>query len=351
MRWTKCWATTARRDSLRRAGTGFPVLTPLILTPLIILTLLSGIALPQETTLRSQSNVVLVPALVKDQQGGIVYGLQARDFIVEDDGVEQAARLDEAPEGQPISLVVAVQRGRRAYAEFPRMQGLKSMLDPLFSMGTARVAVVEFDSQIELTRDFTKDATLVEDDLTNLQAGDGGATILDAVRYSVNLLKQEPEGRLRVLLLISETRDHGSHVKLVDAVSAIGQSNAVMYALAFSPALSNILDTGRGTNIENEMHQGINFLDLGYRTAQAMRKNVPSTIASMTGGEYELFATRKKFDLRMNDFTNHLHSRYLLSFAPQSPHPGLHQIRVRLQNAANAAVLARSSYWAQATKQ
>ncbi len=293
---------------------------------------------------------MLVPALVKDEQGGIVYGLQAKDFIVEDNGVEQTMRLDETPEGQPISLVVAIQRGRRAYAEFPRMHGLKSMLDPLFSMGTARVAVVEFDSQVHLTRNFTSDATLVADDLTNLQPGDGGATILDAVLYSVNLLKQEPEDRLRVLLLISETRDHGSHEKIEDAVSAIGQSNAVMYALAFSPALSNILDTGRGTNIESEMHQGINFLDLGYRTAQALRKNVPSTIASMTGGEYELFATKNKFDTRMNDFTNHLHSRYLLSFAPQNPHPGLHLVRVRLRDAKNAAVLARSSYWAQGTK-
>jgi VWFA-related protein len=332
-------------------------LTALVLTP-FILALFSGFTLsqsttqdtPQEPTLRSQSNVVLVPTLVKDQQGGIVYGLEARDFIVEDDGVEQAARLDETPEGQAISLVVAIQRGRRASAEFPRMQGLKSMLDPLFSMGTARVAVVEFDSKVNLTRNFTKDASLVEDDLANLQPGDGGATILDAVRYSVNLLKQEPEDRLRVLLLISETRDHGSHVKIDDAVSAIGQSNAVMYALVFSPALSNILDTGRGTNIESEMHQGIDFIDLGYRVAQAMRKNVPSTIASMTGGEYELFATKKKFDGRMIDFTNHLHSRYLLSFAPQSPRPGLHQIRVRLRGAKDAAVLARSSYWAQGTK-
>ena len=165
----------------------------------------------------------------------------------------------------------------------------------------------------------------------------------------MNLLKNEPEDRLRVLLLISETRDHGSHVKIDDAVAAIGQSNAVMYALAFSPALSNILDTGRGTN-KNEMHHGVNFLDLAYRTAQAMRKNVPSTIASMTGGEYELFATRKKFEVRMNDFTNHLHSRYLLSFAPKSPHPGLHQIRVRLKDPANGTVLARTSYWAEGTK-
>src|ERR1017187_4078121 len=81
MRWMKSWAKTARRDRLRHTGPTF-----------LVLMLLGGIALPQETTLRSQSNVVLVPVLVKDQQGGIVYGLQTKDFIVEDDGVEQPAR-------------------------------------------------------------------------------------------------------------------------------------------------------------------------------------------------------------------------------------------------------------------
>src|SRR5271169_3985054 len=191
MRWMKCWAKTARRASLPRAATSF-----------LVFALLGGIGHSQEPTqgptLRSQSNLVLVPALVKDAQGGIVYGLQAKDFLVEDDGVQQPARLDDAPEGQPISLVVAIQHGRRANYEFPRMQGLKSMLDPLFSLGTARIAVVEFDSQVDLTRNFTKDATLVEDDLRDLQPGDGGAVILDAVDYSVGLLKKEPEDRLRV---------------------------------------------------------------------------------------------------------------------------------------------------------
>jgi VWFA-related protein len=337
MRSMKCCATIAKRGSLRA-------------TTVIFLALLSGRALPQETTLRTQTNVVLVPALIKDQQGNVVYGLQAQDFIIEDDGVEQPARLDETPEGQPISLVVAVQRGRRASYEFPRMHGLKSMLEPLFAQGTARVALVEFDSQVKLTRNFTRDSALISDDLRNLQPGDDGAAILDTLNYSVSLLKNEPDDRLRVLLLISETRDHGSHAKIDATVAAVGQANAVMYALAFSPALSNILDTGRGTN-KDEMHNGVNFLDLAYRTAQAMRKNVPSTVAAMTGGEYELYATRKKFDLRMNDFTNHLHSRYLLSIAPRSPHSGLHQIRVRLRDAAKATVLARTSYWVEGPEQ
>ncbi|MFZ0733842.1 MAG: VWA domain-containing protein [Candidatus Sulfotelmatobacter sp.] len=338
-----CRKKTARQVSLRLAA-------------LFFFALLAQGAFAQETTLRSQSNLVLIPTLVKDSQGETVYGLQAKDFTIEDNGVEQNVRLDDAPEGQPISLVLAIQTGRRASYEFPRMAGLKTMLDPLFAQGTARVAVVEFDSQIKMTRNFTQDESLVDADLDNLQPGDGGARILDAVNYSVGLLKKEPQGRVRVLLLISETRDHGSRVKIDDAVAAIGQSNSVMYALAFSPGLSNILDTGRGVNTpfdpdaKNEMHPGVDFLDLAYQAAQAVRKNVPSAVAYMTGGEYELFATRKKFEVRMNDFTNHLHSRYLLSFTPNDPGPGLHQIRVRVKSAGDDVVLARTRYWVEAKK-
>src|ERR1700687_1477634 len=188
MRWMRFWAKNARQ-ARRRPGINF------LLLNLLVCILLGGIALSQETTLRSQSNLVLIPALVKDREGGIVYGLQAKDFVVEDDGVEQPVRLDEAPEGQPISLVVAIQRGRRAAYEFPRMQGLKSMLDPLFSLGTARVAPVHIVQPVEVTRNFTQDASLVEADLRNLQPGDGGAGFLDSIDSSVNLLTREPEER------------------------------------------------------------------------------------------------------------------------------------------------------------
>ena len=68
----------------------------------------------EEPTFRTQSNVVLVPALVRDKAGEAVYGLQAKDFIIEDDGVAQTVHLDEAAESEPVSLVVAVQCGRRA---------------------------------------------------------------------------------------------------------------------------------------------------------------------------------------------------------------------------------------------
>src|SRR5216684_6922004 len=252
MRWMKCWVKSARRASLRRAG-----------IHLLLLTLLIGGAVSQETTFHSQSNVVVIPALVKSAKGEVVYGLGAKDFVIEDDGVEQAVRLDEAAEGSAVSVVVAIQRGRRANYEFPRIRKLSTMLDPLLEAGRGRVAIVEFDSDVQLVQDFSSNSERIAQNLKGLQPGDGGAAILDAVDYSVKLLEKAPKERPRVLLLISETRDHGSEAKVEDVVAAIGQSNTAVYALAFAPSRSNVVDTLQGNNI-NEMHSGIDFLELAY---------------------------------------------------------------------------------------
>jgi VWFA-related protein len=309
-------------------------------------------AAQQEPTFNAQSNVVLVPTLVRDAKGNVVYGLRAEDFIIEDDGVERAPSLDEEAGAEPLSLMVAIQTGRRAWREFSRMRGLSSMLAPILDQPNSRVAVLAFDSQLNLAQDFTGDGAQIASCLHNLQPGDDGAAILDAVQYSMRLLNQVPEGRQKVLLLISETRDHGSHfAKIGDVVTLIGNSNTTVYTLVFSPTISNILDTERGNN-QDEMRPTVDVLALLVQASAAMKRNTPKAIAFQTGGEYELFESRKRFETRMMDFTNHVHNRYLLSFGPKSPRPGLHQIRVRLKDPArNETVLFRSNYWAGGTSQ
>lgn len=320
---------------------------PRVLSGLLSLVLVSLAVAQQPPTFESRTNLVFVPTLVKDAGGKPVYGLQADDFVIEDDGLKQPVQLDEAAALQPVSLVIAIQRGRRASYEFSRMQGLTSMIQPLLSEGQTQIAIVEFDSTVETIRDFTSDSNLIAADLKNLRPGDGKAAILDALYYSEKLLEKQPQERQRALLLISETRDHGSiwAQKIEDVVALIASGNTTMYALTFSPAASNVLDTMRGNNIE-EMNAGPDFIAVLKLAAQAMRKNAPKTIASLTGGEYGLFETRSSFEDRMLDFTNHLRSRYLLSFEPKDPHVGLHQIRVTLRKPANLTVLARSRYWA-----
>jgi len=296
----------------------------------------------------SRANLVPVPTLVRDTAGNAVYGLHAEDFIIEDDAVPQTVHLDEAAEDEPLSLVIAVQRGRRANREFGRISTLASMLGPILSDQNNEAALLLFDSKLDLARDFTSNADDIELALRNLQSGDHGAAILDAVAYSARVLARRDEGRRLVLLLISETRDHGSKfTKFDDVVRLIGENNIAVFAVPFSPYISQQLDVVRGAN-EDEWTPNINILEKLAAARQAMRKDIPQALTSMTGGEYELFATRNAFETDLTTFSNHLNSRYQLSFEPNDPHPGLHQIRVKMRDPGkNWSVLFRSSYWAE----
>src|ERR1051326_2583799 len=215
------------------------------LSILVVLFAAAGVD-AQESVIRTRTTVVLVPTLVKDPQGKLIDGLGAEDFIIKDDGVAQTVRLDEVFDSQPVSLVVAVQRGGSADREFGRMKGLGEMLDPAIDQGKTEIAIVEFDSHVRLTRDFTKDGSLIRRILANPRFGDGGAAILDAVNYSVKLLDKRPVDHQRVLLLISETRDHGISSRIIEGPPTLANRNRVKYPLAFPPAMSALLDPFRG---------------------------------------------------------------------------------------------------------
>jgi len=235
----------------------------------------------QETTFKTQSNLVSVPTTVRGQDGNPVYGLHADDFVVEDDGVPQLVHLEDSAETEGLSLIIGVQCGRRATRVFDRMKGLASMLDPVLNESNTEAALVFFDSKLNLVRDFGSDADSIEEDLKNLQPGDGGAAIFDALAFSARLLERRPRERRRVLLLIGETRDHGSHFhKLDDVIGLIGSTSTAVYALTFSPYISQQLEAMRGTN-SDEWPRNVDILEKLAAIRQSMRKNAPKSLTNM----------------------------------------------------------------------
>jgi hypothetical protein len=152
-------------------------------------------------------------------------------------------------------------------------------------------------------------------------------------------------------LLVSETRDHGSKfTSFDDAIRLLVENNVLVFAAAFSPYLSKQLDTTRATN-QDEWRLNRKIGEYLDATRQAMRKNTSQACAVMTGGEYKLFTANGGFETDLTMFSNHLHSRYDLSFVPNDPHRGLHQIGVNLRNPQkDGSVLFRSSYWIQTTR-
>ncbi len=295
-------------------------------------------------TFRVSTSLVVVPALVERPSGEILYGLKPSDFALYDDGVDQKIHVDDNVDIQPVSLVVCVQRGRDAPLEFNIVRHLGPLLD-LFAGGSrGDVALVAFDSRPVWMDPFTSDTDLIAHDLDDLPAGDGGAAILDAVGYSVNLLEQQPANRRRVLLLISESRDHGSHhFDIPHLVERIGTSNTLVLSLVFAPSKSEIIDWARGnTGGGTEL----NMLAPLMMTMNAMRRNTPRTLAALSGGEYAPFTREKAFERRVAEEANHARNRYILSFHPTNLTPGLHTIQVKLTGKYGARVIARNSYWA-----
>ena len=73
-----------------------------------------------------------------------------------------------------------------------------------------------------------------------LSPGNRGAAILDGLGFALYMLRQQPSGYRRAVLLISETVDHGSRVTLDDALREISDTNTAIYSLGFSSSKSDV---------------------------------------------------------------------------------------------------------------
>jgi hypothetical protein len=146
------------------------------------------------------------------------------------------------------------------------------------------------------------------------------------------------------LLLISESRDHGSkNISAQDLVQRIGTSNTLVLSLTFSPTKASFMDWGKGNTGGGS---SINVLAPLMMAIAAVHKNAAREIAAMSGGEYASFTREKAFQDRVAELASHARNRYILSFHPTDLTPGLHTIQVKLNDDYNALVVARASYWA-----
>ena len=358
--------------------------------------LLSSVALaqlpsasaPRTPSLRTQSDLVIVPALVRSADGKLVFTLKADDFRITDDGVEQKLTLDQDTGDEPLALVIAVETGGAGVRKFDSYRHLGTLIGNLIGDVPHQVAVVGFDSAPRLLLDFTSDADAAGIALRDLDPGDKGAAIIDALRFSVDLLRKQPPAYRRAILLISETNDHGSQTQMVEALRLIGNTNTAMYTLGFSSAKADAADyayrelpihkteggVALGSNAnpgpphgcmgkdpdpdatQNKAVQAFDCLGLlapplalaklaAIAAADGMKRNLPETVAQLTGGEFFKFEDSRSLVRGLLTISNHVPNRYVLSFQPQSPHPGFHSIELWLRDYPGLRVTARSSYW------
>jgi VWFA-related protein len=298
--------------------------------------------------LRVTTTEVLVPTLVEKKGGGILYGLKPSDFVLEDNGVPQKIKVQPEMDTAPVALVVAVEQGGVSVLEFDKLARLGPLLDVFLSDPRSQVALVGFDSEPQLIQDFTHSGDQVNTELTQLEPGDGGAAILDTVNYGVTLLESQPKEYRRVLLLISEERDHGSkHTKPVQLIRMIGESDVLVLSVSFSPALAEL---GHDVKDSGE-DRAMSMVSALVMAVKAFQKNVAKEVATESGGEYTTFVGDKRFEARVMTAARDARNRYLITFSPSDPTPGLHRIRVKTALDYGARIVARANYWVDAQGQ
>jgi VWFA-related protein len=334
-----------------------------------------------------RSNLVLLPTRVQRRNGETIYGLKPEQFIVEDNGVRQQVHLEEDPEVTGLSLVVAVQCSRFAEAELEKFKGLATMIEGIVGEAPHEVAVVSYGEGPYLLGDFSSRDEDTRFALSRLQrCGDFHAVTIDTVNYAIHLLKRRQNRYRRAVLLISETRDHGSHSRLHEVIAELGVSDTVIYSVAFSPARDELKDLLRN-GMEGRQPpppapspfptgpprasptptptpaaaptpttpEPI-YLDHAPRfpspppeilhIVNALRHSTASELASLSGGEYINFTTSKSFEKALQRVANHVHDYYLLSFKPgPSPALGLHSLQVSVPDYPDAVIQTRRSYW------
>jgi len=299
----------------------------------------------QSYTLRTQSNIVLVPTTVQTKHGDMLYGLKQNQFVVEDNGVPQTAHLDEDTDSLGLSLVVVVQCSRSAGWEFPKLAGLGTMIDDIAGDAPREVAIVTYGSAPLLLGKFSASLDSMSSALSQLQpCDDPDASTLDAVDYAARLLEARKNHYRHAILLISETRDHGSTKKPAEVIAALGRTNTVVDSVAFGPGKTEVIN-------DLKYGGGSGPIGLLVMAVEALKKNAAHELAALSGGEYINFTTQKGFDQGLHQLTNHVHNYYLLSFQPHAeangePASGMHKIRVKIPDYPDAHVRFRESYFA-----
>ena len=338
----------------------------------------------QVSTLTARSTLVIVPALVRNKARQLVFTLKADDFVLTDDGVPQKLMLEQDTGGEPLALVVDIEGGGAGVDELDKYRALAPMLGAVVGGVPHKIAVVGFDSSPVLVEDFTPNTNAAEHAIQELIAddsGDNGAAILDSIGFAVDLLRKQPAEYRRAILLVSETNDYGSKLRLDDALREIGDTNTVIYSFGFSSGRDELVNGSAkalsdptpgpahgcmsrdpndpNVNLkENPAEQAYGCLELlapplalaraaAIAIFEGLQKNIPETVARLTGGEYFKLGNQKSLERNLQTISNHIPNRYVLSFQPQAPHAGFHAIELRAPEYPGLTIAARNGYWAE----
>jgi VWFA-related protein len=266
---------------------------------------------------------VVLPTTVVDKNGHLVTTLPREAFTVLENGVQQQIKQFKR-EDVPVSMGLIIDnsgsmRDKRAKVEAAALALVKA------SNPDDEVFIVNFNDEAFLDnphgKDFTSDIKEMEDALTRIDSR-GGTAMRDAIRMSIDHVKEKAHKDKKVLVVVTDGNDNSSVVSLEDLVKAAQQSEVLIYSVGL-------------------------LSDEERREAKRAQKALEA-LGEATGGEtffprdvseVERIATQVAHDIR---------NQYTIAYTPlnQAMDGSFRQIKVTVKAAGSPTVRARSGYYA-----
>ncbi|HLK64464.1 MAG TPA: VWA domain-containing protein [Bryobacteraceae bacterium] len=185
-----------------------------------------------EAIFRSDTRIVVLPTTVIDKTGHIVTDLTKDQFTVYENNVVQPITKFKR-EDVPVSLGLIIDnsgsmREKRAKVEAAAVGLVKA------SNREDESFVVNFNDEPFLDlphgKEFTSDIKELEEALTRIDAR-GGTAMRDAIRVSIDHVKEKGHKDKKVLVVVTDGNDNSSIISLEKLVKDSQQSGVLIYAV------------------------------------------------------------------------------------------------------------------------
>ena len=288
--------------------------------------IVSGQQAPQPDTaavFRTDTRLVVLHATVVDKTGRFVTDLPREAVTVFENGIQQEIKTFRR-EDVPVSLGLVVDnsgsmRDKRAKVEAAALALVKD------SNRDDEIFIVNFNDEAFLdnphNKDFTNNIKELEEALTRIDSR-GGTAMRDALRMSIDHLKEKAKKEKKVLVAITDGNDNSSLITNENLVKSAQQTEVLIYAV--------------GILGEEER-----------REAQRATRSL-ETLARATGGEAFFPKDLSEVDRIAHQVARDIRNQYTIVYSPSNAAMDgtFRQIKITVKAPGNPTVRTRSGYYA-----
>jgi VWFA-related protein len=191
-----------------------------------------------KATIRVDSNLVLVPVTVLDPLTRMVTGLDAENFQVFENGVQQKI-ISFGSEDSPLSIGIVLDTsgsmgGNLAVSRQGVVEFFKS------ANPEDEAFLVEFSDRPQLVLPFTHDLGKIEEEILTARSK-GQTALLDGVTLAVAEMKKASHPR-KALILLSDGGDNHSRYTETEVKNRVRESDVQIYAMGIFSGGGDIND-------------------------------------------------------------------------------------------------------------